>query len=124
MGKRILVVDDDEGSARSLARFFEGRGDSLDVAHEAEEAEALLQSAPYQLVVADVRLSGADSARGDIVACAKQSFAPTRVILLGEERDVEQHRAASRRKVDAFLHKPISLYALEALVDHFFRCAS
>ena len=123
MGNRILVVEDDERVTESLTRFFRERGDTLDVARETEEAEALLCNAPYSLVVADLRLSGAGSTRGDVVACAKQTFAATRVILLGDNV-ADDLRAERRRAADAFLDKPVSLSALEALVDFFFRRAS
>jgi DNA-binding response OmpR family regulator len=120
MGNKVLVVDDDECNVRSLAKFFEERGDAMHVAREPEEAEALLENAPYSLVVADSRVGRVGAAHGDVVSCAKRTFARTRVILFsdGAERD------GAEPAVDAFLAKPIRIDALEALVDLFFRRAS
>ena len=53
-GKRILVVDDDEGICRSLKEILEGDGCKVESANDGEEAMQKLRAARFDAVVSDV----------------------------------------------------------------------
>ena len=105
--ERILIVDDEELIVLTMRRYFEGLGFRVDAAHELEEAQALLANYPYDLVIADMRLTGIGGVEGlQIVSDVHQRHANTRVILLSAFGTPEIERESYNRGADAFLHKP------------------
>ena len=108
--ERILIVDDEELIVLAMRKYFEGLGYSIDSAHELEEAQALLANRRYDLVIADLRLTGIGGVEGlQIVADIHQRCADTRVILLSAYGTPEIERESYNRGADAFLHKPKSM---------------
>jgi len=107
---RILIVDDEELIVAAMRRYFEGLGYDIDSAHELEEAQALLATRRYDLVIADLRLTGIGGVEGlQIVSDIHQRCADTRVILLSAYGTPEIERESYNRGADAFLHKPKSM---------------
>lgn len=107
---RILIVDDEELIVLAMGRYFEGLGYTVDSAHELEEAQALLANRRYNLVIADLRLTGLGGVEGlQIVSDIHQRSAETRVILLSAYGTPEIERESYNRGADAFLHKPKSM---------------
>lgn len=110
MTMRLLLVEDDEEILSAMGRFFRTRGFEVDRATEREEAEALLANVRYELVIADLRLSGFGGTEGlEIVGAVKKTCPSTRIILLSAYGSPEVEAEARRRGVDAFLHKPKAL---------------
>jgi DNA-binding response OmpR family regulator len=104
---RILIVDDEELIVLAMRRYFEGLGYSVDSAFELEEAQALLANRVYDLVIADLRLTGIGGVEGlQIVADVHQRCMNTRVMLLSAFGTPEIERESYNRGADAFLHKP------------------
>lgn len=104
---RILIVDDEELIVKAMRKYFEGLGYSVDAAHELEEAQALLANLPYDLVIADLRLTGIGGVEGlQIVSDVHARSRNTRVILLSAYGTPEIERESYNRGADAFLHKP------------------
>ena len=108
--ERILIVDDEELIVLAMRKYFEGLGYSIDSAHELEEAQALLANRRYDLVIADLRLTGIGGVEGlQIVSDIHQRCADTHVILLSAYGTPEIERESYNRGADAFLHKPKSM---------------
>ena len=108
--ERILIVDDEELIVLAMRKYFEGLGYSVDSAHELEEAQALLATRRYDLVIADLRLTGIGGVEGlQIVSGIHQRHGDTRVILLSAYGTPEIERESYNRGADAFLHKPKSM---------------
>ena len=104
---RILIVDDEDLIVLAMRRYFEGLGYLVDSAQELEEAQALLANRNYDLVIADLRLTGIGGVEGlQIVADVHQRCAGTRVMLLSAFGTPEIERESYNRGADAFLHKP------------------
>jgi len=104
---RILIVDDEELIVQAMRKYFTGLGYAVDSAYELEEAQALLGHCKYDLVIADLRLTGVGGVEGlQIVADVQQKCASTRVILLSAYGTPEIERESYQRGADAFLHKP------------------
>jgi len=105
--ERILIVDDEELIVLAMRRYFQGLGYCVDAAYELEEAQAMLANVPYDLVIADLRLTGIGGVEGlEIVSDVHQRHAHTRVILLSAFGTPEIERESYNRGADAFLHKP------------------
>jgi two-component system, response regulator, stage 0 sporulation protein F len=108
--EKILIVDDEELIVLAMRKYFQGLGYSVDAAHELEEAQALLATRRYDLVIADLRLTGIGGVEGlQIVSDIHQRCADTRVILLSAYGTPEIERESYNRGADAFLHKPKSM---------------
>lgn len=104
---RILIVDDEELIVQAMRKYFTGLGYAVDSAYELEEAQALLGHYKYDLVIADLRLTGIGGVEGlQIVADVHQKCSSTRVILLSAYGTPEIERESYQRGADAFLHKP------------------
>jgi len=105
--RRILIVDDEELIVMAMRKYFEGLGYLVDGAYELEEAQALLANYRYDLVIADLRLTGIGGVEGlQIVSDVHQRCANTRVLLLSAHGTPEIERESYNRGGDAFLHKP------------------
>ena len=88
------------------------------MAGEWEEAEALLASRRYQLVISDLRLTGFGGTEGlEIVRSIHQRWPGTRVMLLTGYGSGEVKAEAVRRGVDAFLEKPMALPEIARIAD-------
>src|SRR3954454_715225 len=104
---RILIVDDEELIVQAMRKYLAGLGYAVDSAFELEEAQALLGHYKYNLVIADLRLTGIGGVKGlQIVAVVHQKCASTRVILLSAYATPAIERESYQRGSDAFLHKP------------------
>lgn len=105
--RRILIVDDEDLIVMAMRKYFEGLGFLVDGAFELEEAQALLANYHYDLVIADLRLTGIGGVEGlQIVSDVHQRCANTRVLLLSAYGTPEIERESYNRGADAFLHKP------------------
>jgi DNA-binding NtrC family response regulator len=114
--ERILIVDDEELIVLAMRKYFESLGYSVDAAHELEEAQALLATRRYDLVIADLRLTGIGGVEGlQIVSDVHQRYADTRVILLSAYGTPEIERESYNRGADAFLHKPKSMMEIASI---------
>jgi len=105
--RRILIVDDEDLIVMAMRKYFEGLGFLVDGAYELEEAQALMANYRYDLVIADLRLTGIGGVEGlQIVSDVHQRCANTRVLLLSAYGTPEIERESYNRGADAFLHKP------------------
>jgi DNA-binding response OmpR family regulator len=115
---RLLVVDDEEPIRFALEDFFSAQGFEVDCAAEKEAAETLLASHRYALMVADLRLAGAESRQGlELVAWARKRRPDLRIVVLTAFGSAEAEAEARRLGADAFLSKPMSLPALKDVVS-------
>lgn len=117
MKPRILVVDDEELILSAIREYLQPRGYEVDCARELEEAEALLTHVRYALLIADLRLSGAQGNEGlELIRFARERSPWTRIIVLTGYGSSEIEVEAVVRGGDAFLQKPQPLSELEAIV--------
>jgi DNA-binding response OmpR family regulator len=114
--ERILIVDDEELIVLAMRKYFEGMGYAVDSAHDLERAQVLLADVPYDLVIADLRLTGRGEAEGlQIVSDVHQRSTETRVILLSAFGTPEIERESYNRGADAFLHKPKAMMEIASV---------
>jgi DNA-binding NtrC family response regulator len=113
----MLVVDDEKTITFAIQNYFARRGYRVDCAQELEEAEALMANEHYDVVIADLRLTGAHGSEGlEIVRSVRERYPKTRVILLTAYGSPEVEAAAIRYGVHSFLQKPKPLAELAQVV--------
>jgi len=57
---RVLIVDDDPMMARTLADILRVKGHKAEIAHSSAEALVLLDAGPFDCVLSDIRMPGAN----------------------------------------------------------------
>lgn len=110
---KILVVDDSEDSARSLARVLRLWGNVVRVAHEAASAIETILAEPLDLVLLDIGLPGMDGYQ--VAEQLRDQMGSARPILIavtgyGQVEDVARSRIAG---FDDHLVKPVNLDVLK-----------
>jgi CheY-like chemotaxis protein len=100
-----------------MRRFLERLGYHVDCAGEREEAEALLVTAHYDLLIADLRLSDAETAEGlELVHFARRLAPDIQTVILTAFGSPSIERLAFERGVTAFLQKPQPLATIADVV--------
>src|SRR6266478_1647529 len=80
---RMLLVEDERVVLTALKKFFTREGFHVDCARELEEAEALIATSHYAIVIADLRLSWSYAVEGlEILRFVRHHSRGTRVIIL------------------------------------------
>lgn len=115
---RILIVDDEESICFSMSEYFEHHGFNVDTARDLDDAEKLIQSTDYKVVIQDLRLGVNKSADGLQIIKMLHEFQPdARIIVLTAYGSAEMEDEALRCGADAFLRKPKPLSQVAQVVQ-------
>jgi DNA-binding NtrC family response regulator len=115
---RLLVVDNEETICFSMSEYFSLQGYKVDTACEIEEAQRLLRSSEYKVVIQDLRLGSTNSFEGlELIRTIKEHYPPTRIIVLTAYASAEIEEEARRFGADAFLRKPKPLLQVAELIQ-------
>jgi len=115
--KRILIVDDDEIMISFMQRTLLTDKDSeyeVQTAASGEEALRLLQSHPFDLVLADLKMPGIDGLQ--LIEAVRQIDPDTRTILMTAYGSDEIEQQANRLSVFRYITKPLHLEDLRQAV--------
>ena len=114
---RVLVVDDEEAIQLAMKDYLETRGYEVDCAGGLDDAEALIDTESYAVVIVDLRLSAAEQAGGlRLLRYVRQSSPETRTVLLTAYGSPEAEAEARRIGVDALLAKSDGLGEVAAVL--------
>ena len=115
---RLLVVDDEESICFSMSEYFSLHGYKVDTAREFEQAEKLVESTDYEVIIQDLRLDTRRNPDGlDIIKLAHRNHPQTRIIVLTAYGSPEIEDEARRCGADAFLRKPKPLSQVAQVVQ-------
>lgn len=115
---RLLVVDDEESICFSMSEYFSLHGYKVDTASELEEAEKLLDSTDYKVVIQDLRLTMTSKHDGlEMIRLIREHNPQTRIIVLTAYGSAEIEDEARRCGADAFLRKPKPLSQVAQVVQ-------
>ena len=111
MGKKILLVDDEEGIRKVLSIYLTDIGYQVLSAENGEEALKLFKKIQPQIVLTDIKMPGMDGI--ELLKKIKEKSPDTEVIMITGHGDMEL--AIQSLKFDAtdFITKPINDEALE-----------
>lgn len=115
---RLLVVDDEESICFSMSEYFSLHGFKVDTARDLEQAEELIDTTPYQVVIQDLRLGMTRNPDGlDIIRRIQERSPSTRIIVLTAYGSTEMEDEARRCGADAFLRKPKPLSQVAQVIQ-------
>jgi len=117
-GQNLLVVDDEESICFSMREYFSQHGFKVDTAKELEEAEGLITTTDYKVIIQDLRLGLARHPDGiEIIKLVHQRNPDTRIVVLTSYGSQEVEEEARRAGADAFLRKPKPLSQVAQVVQ-------
>jgi DNA-binding NtrC family response regulator len=114
MAKRILVVDDEKGSAFLLGENLTELGPEyvVETASSGEEALEKIHAAPFDLVITDFRMPGIDGLQ--LIQEIRTTHPDTRSILITAYGSPNIKKRADRLGVYRYMTKP---FLIEELLD-------
>jgi DNA-binding NtrC family response regulator len=118
-GRRtLLVVDDEESICFSMREYFSQHGFRVDTARELDEAEGLIKTTDYKVIIQDLRLGLTRYPDGiEIIKLVHKRNPDTRIIVLTSYGSKEVEEEARRAGADAFLRKPKPLSQVAQVVQ-------
>lgn len=115
--KKILIVDDEQSILLSLSHALRADGVEVIACDEIEQAEEALGNTHFDLVIADIRMSGINGIEGlELLSYIKQRFSTEVIIMTGfgsEEIEAEANRRGALR----YFMKPVDISDLKSLVS-------
>ena len=116
-GKRILVVDDNEDAANSLAAVLELEGHRVDIVYTGKEAVARAQTGCPEVILLDVGLP--DMSGYEVAALLRPKCLSTHIVALTGYGHAEDIRRATAAGFDAHLVKPVDFETLNEIIRCF-----
>jgi DNA-binding NtrC family response regulator len=111
---RILVLDDEPIVGKRLKPALEKSGYEVDVVERGADALRLIDAAPYDVVVTDIRMEGVDGL--DVLRHARERSPRTLVIMITGYATVDVARDALTHGAFDFIAKPFKLDDLRAAI--------
>jgi DNA-binding NtrC family response regulator len=112
---RLLVVDDEARFVETLSKRLTARGFYVDGAPSGEQALALLESRPFDVVILDVRMPGMNGL--DTLRAIRKLQPLVKVILLSGHASINSAVEGMRLGATDYLLKPADLDDLLARVE-------
>jgi DNA-binding NtrC family response regulator len=112
---RILIVDDDFASCRTLQLHLSVLGHEVEIAHSVDEGLLSSQQFHPEVIVLDIRMPGKSGLEG--LPEFKASLPGVRIIMITAFHDMESTIEAMQQGADDYIHKPIDLDEFDAAID-------
>ncbi len=115
--KKILIVDDEQSILLSLSHALKTDGVEVIACDEIEQAEEALENTHFDLVLADIRMSGINGIEGlELLTYVKQRYS-TEVIIMTGYGNEEMEAEAYRRGALHYFMKPVDIRDLMKVVS-------
>lgn len=113
--KHILLVEDDLTYSRIVKSFLEKNGFAVQTAIKVKEAQNLINTFPFDLIIADFRLP--DGTGMELLQWSKASYSQIQVILITHYSDIKIAIKAMKLGAFEYITKPINPDELLATVN-------
>ena len=112
---KLLIIDDDAASCRTLKLHFGQRGFEVDTAGNADEGLSRLLDAPADVVVSDIRMPGRSGL--ELLVDIRERLPDMPVIMITAFQDLDSTVAAMHGGAVDYVPKPIDIDELDTAVD-------
>lgn len=119
MTARILVVDDEDLFRQMLLSWLKGDGYAVESAADGEQAIAMVQSIPFDLILLDIRMPVVDGI--GVLKYVKEHYPHIEIIMLTGYEDVRIAVECMKLGASEFLTKPIDSDGLSARIRSILR---
>jgi DNA-binding NtrC family response regulator len=113
--QKILVIDDDAASCRTLKLHYGQRGFAVDTASNANEGLGRLLEAPADVVISDIRMPGRSGL--ELLEDIRERLPDMPVIMITAFQDLDSTVAAMHGGAVDYVPKPIDIDELDEAVD-------
>jgi DNA-binding NtrC family response regulator len=114
MDKKILIVDDEADILNNLSRFLKTTGVEVITTTRIEEAEYAIKHSFFDVVLADIRLSGVLGREGlELLPFIQEHSPGTKVIIMTGYGGSEIEKEAYDKGAYFYFDKPIDLNILK-----------
>lgn len=110
----VLIVEDDEAVLLTLEQILADEGYALRCARGGEEALALLQTEPFDLILTDLRMEKVDGL--DLLEVAQKLWPPPAIIIITGYASLDTAVEALRLGAHSYLMKPCNVEELKLAV--------
>lgn len=115
---KIMVVDDEQTILMTFSHFLSNKETTVITCSTKEEAEEALSRYVFDLVIADIRLSGTYGVEGlELLSLVKKMNPGTQVIIMTAYSTNENKEEAYKRGAFHYYEKPIDITDLIAKVQ-------
>ncbi|OGW41860.1 MAG: histidine kinase [Nitrospirae bacterium GWD2_57_9] len=115
--KRLLIVDDEPTILLTLSYMLRSEGVEVMTASRLEPAEEALSRYAFDVVIADIRMSGILGIEGlELLSYIKRNWPATHVIVMTAYGSDEIKKEAYGRGADHYYEKPVDIQQLMAHV--------
>jgi DNA-binding NtrC family response regulator len=112
---KILIVDDDVASCRTLQFHLQSQDNVVDIAHSVTEGMNHARNNPPELIILDIRMPGKSGLEG--LPEFKSAHPNTHIIMITAFHDMESTIEAMQKGADDYIHKPIDIDELDAAIE-------
>ena len=112
---RLLIVDDHKTTADSVAQIGQRLGHEVEVSYDGTEGLAKVESAPFDLVVTDLRLPGASGM--EILERAGAANPEGAVMVITAYGSIEKAVEAMRKGAFDFIAKPFTIEEIKLKLE-------
>ena len=116
MGRRILIVDDEESIRQSLSAALEDEGFQTSVAKDGKEALRIVSEESPDLVLLDIWMGRMDGL--ETLKKLKEDLPSLPVIMISGHGTIETAVRATKLGAYDFIEKPLSLDKVLLTIDH------
>jgi DNA-binding NtrC family response regulator len=112
---KIVLVDDDQASCRTLQLHLTGLGHEVAIAYSVDDGLQSALSLQPDLIVLDIRMPGKSGLEG--LPEFKRAVPGVRIIMITAFHDMESTIEAMQKGADDYIHKPIDIDEFDATID-------
>ena len=112
---KILIIDDDQASCRTLQLHLRAQGYLVDVAHSVEDGLQHVADNTPELLILDIRMPGQSGLEG--LPRFKHLYPQLHVIMITAFHDMESTIEAMQKGANDYIHKPVDIDELDAAID-------
>lgn len=116
--KKILIVDDEENILAMLSKALHQNGFEVITTSKIEEAEYAIKNTFFDIVLADIRLTGVIGKEGlELLSYVKEKSPGSKVIIMTGYGSQEIEKEAYERGAYFYFDKPIDLRILKEKIN-------
>jgi DNA-binding NtrC family response regulator len=116
--KRILIVDDEPTILLTLSYALQSKDVEVVTASRLEPAEEALKRNPFDLVIADIRMSGMLGVEGlELLSYIRRNWPQTKVIIMTAHGTDDVQQDAYDRGATHYYQKPVDIRVLMRKIE-------